>query len=141
MELKYAESSLLSLIEHRFLKWVDLIELLRLRFELLDCFTDLELQDRLQDCLTMADLVTDQTERLAQTGILLYLQDTCATRLSSYGTILYKVSISIGCELKQSSFSGNYDCINNGPSSTCSKGSIAFAARLPKAIQLQQRLL
>lgn len=84
----------MSTAEQCFLKWIDLIELMRLKHELLDCCQPFEIQDILQECLLWARRIADQTELVADCGILLYLQDTSATRLSTYGTMLYKVSLS-----------------------------------------------
>ena len=78
--------------ERCFLKWIDLIELMRLQYELLDCCQPVARPDILQQWLIWATCVADQTDRAAECGILLYLQDTSATRLSTYGTMLYKVS-------------------------------------------------
>lgn len=84
--------SVLSLVERRFLKLIDLIELLRLKFEILDVCSMQETQDLLQECFNHAELVANQIDLVAESGVLLYLQDTSATRLSSYGSILHKVS-------------------------------------------------
>lgn len=83
----------MSVAEHAYLKWIDLIELMRLRYELLDCCLPPAIPDVLQECLLWAVRVADETEHVAEVGILLYLQDTTATRLSTYGTMLYKVSM------------------------------------------------
>lgn len=79
-------------MERRFLKLIDLIELLRLKFEILDICSMQETPDLLQECFNLAELVADQIDLVAESGVLLYLQDTSATRLSSYGSILHKVS-------------------------------------------------
>lgn len=83
----------MSPVEHRFLKWIDLIEMLRLRSELLECCSDAETSDLLQECLDWATQIADQTDLVADSGILVYLQDTSATRLSTFGIILHKVSL------------------------------------------------
>lgn len=94
--------SALSLVEQRFLKLIDLIELLRLKFEILDVCSAEETQDLLQECFNLAELVANQIDLVAESGVLLYLQDTSATRLSSYGSILHKVGDSPATLLKSS---------------------------------------
>lgn len=64
---------------------------MRLQYELLDCTPEPLQPDVLQECLSWAKRIGEQTEAVADCGILLYLQDTSATRLSTYGTMLYKV--------------------------------------------------
>lgn len=84
------------MVERRFLKLIDLIELLRLKFEILDVCASQETPDLLQECFNLAELVASQIDLVAESGVLLYLQDTSATRLSSYGSILHKVSAHSG---------------------------------------------
>lgn len=83
---------MLSQVEHRFLKLVDLTELLRLLSELLECCLPEQRDIYLSECLVLAESVADQTDLVAELGVILYLQDTFATRLSTYGSILHKVS-------------------------------------------------
>lgn len=77
---------------------------MRIKYEILACCQGQE-ADVLQECLVWAVQIARQTELVADCGILLYLQDTSATRLSNYGTMLYKVSYS-HTELTSSCFGG-----------------------------------
>jgi hypothetical protein len=85
--------SYMSATEHCFLKWISLVEMLRLRSELLECSPDApaEHADLLHECLDYAAQIADETDRVAASGILVHLQDTSATRLSMFGIILHKL--------------------------------------------------
>lgn len=94
---------------------------MRLKFELFDCSPEPLQGDVLQECMSWARQIGDQTEKVANCGILLYLQDTSATRLSTYGTMLYKVGHS--SSLTDGSYSGASICHNSEQCSTCSNES------------------
>ena len=57
-----------------------------------------ERAELLHDCLALAHSVVDQLDLVADSGSLLYLQDTSASHLSTFGIILYKVGGSLLCE-------------------------------------------
>lgn len=77
--------------ESMFLKWWDYSLLIKVKFELLNCVGDYERSAIVHETLALASQFTEQTEQLAQSGCLLYLQDTTAALLSSLGLTLYQV--------------------------------------------------
>lgn len=77
---------------HRLLSWYDVNHLFTLKFELIHCSSPSEISDITQECLVLASDYADRTEMLGSDGTLLYLQDTSAAQLSSFGVVCYKVS-------------------------------------------------
>jgi hypothetical protein len=85
------DKSLLSPAEYQILRWFDLAQILKIRFELTTCVEALSSVSATLACLQAAEAFVVQTERVAYVGALVYLQDISATQLSAFGTILYKV--------------------------------------------------
>lgn len=78
--------------EHMLLRWFDIHHLFQLKFEVMDCAPRTQVQDIVKECLTLAEEYATHTEAISQDGTLLYLQDTSATHISSFGKVVYKVS-------------------------------------------------
>jgi hypothetical protein len=73
------------------LKWFDLNHLLKIKHEMLDCAPPPNIPVLMNECLVLAQSFAGQTEAISEDGSLLYLQDTSATHLSSFGLVIYKV--------------------------------------------------
>ncbi|RSH91680.1 hypothetical protein EHS25_009049 [Saitozyma podzolica] len=80
-----------SAAEERSLKWFDLNHLLKIKHEMLDCAPPPNIPVLMNECLVLAQSFAGQTEAISEDGSLLYLQDTSATHLSSFGLVIYKL--------------------------------------------------
>jgi hypothetical protein len=58
---------------------------------MLDCAPPPNIPVLMNECLVLAQSFASQTEAITEDGCLLYLQDTSATHLSSFGLVIYKV--------------------------------------------------
>jgi hypothetical protein len=77
---------------HRLLCWFDINHLFTLKYEMINCSSPSEVSNLTQECLVLASEYAEQTEKIGNDGSLLYLQDTSAAQLSSFGMVSYKVN-------------------------------------------------
>lgn len=123
-----------------FLKWWDYSLLINVKSELLDCVSDIERNAILHETLGLASQFTEQTQQLARSGCLLYLQDTTAALLSSLGLTLYTVRVAKKTWLIYS-YSLCWELRRSATLSPLYEAYTAVAQRLRREVPPRPRLL